>query len=198
MTKDDKHTPTPDDVLPEGIFEFSRPVDVTSFGSKGRHFKFEATEDERRALAVRYLVLSVDHLEVKCKIAPARKGSFKLEGTFDAALTQACGISLEPVEDKISGSFAVTLQQGVRQNRKETPEIEFSLDEEDTEYMDSNLIDVGEVIAQHLSLEINPYPRKEGATGKELGQEIIKEEDVDLQREKKNPFAVLKSLKHKT
>lgn len=198
MTKDDKQSPTPADVLPEVDFEFSRPVDVTSFGSKGRHYKFEASEDERRALAERYLILSVDHLEAKCKIAPARKGSFKLEGTFDAVLTQACGISLEPLEEKISGSFAVTLQQGVRQNRKETPEIEFSLDEEDTEYMDTNLIDVGETIAQHLSIEINPYPRKEGATGQELGHEIIKEEDVDLDSEKKNPFAVLKSLKHKT
>ena len=198
MTQDDKHTLTPDDVLPNVDFEFSRPVDVTSFGSKGRHFKFQSTGEERQALADRYLILSVDTLEAKCKIAPARKGSFKLEGTFEAVITQACGISLEPLEDKISGSFSVSLQQGVRQNRKETPEIEFSLDEEDIEFMESNLIDVGEVIAQHLSLEINPYPRKEGATGKELGKEIIQEEDVDLVAEKKNPFAVLKSLKHKT
>lgn len=189
---------TQDDEIPELPVEFSRPVDVTSFGSKGRHFKFQATQEERDALARRYCVLNVNDLSVDCKITPSRKGSFKLGATFNANITQSCGISLEPVKEKISGKFTLTLQQSTQQRRKETAEIEFAADEEDTELMCSNFIDVGEMAAQHLSLEINPYPRKQGSTGQELGQKIIKEKDVVLEVEKKNPFAVLKSLKHKT
>lgn len=187
-----------DDESPEFEPEFSRPVDVTSLGAKGRHFKFQATEVEKRALARRYSVLSVGDLDAECKIAPARKGSFKLDATFRASVVQACGISLDSVEDKISGKFTLVLQYSSRQTGKETTEIDFSPDEEDTELLQSNLFDVGEMIAQHLSLEIDPYPRKQDVTGEELGQKIVKEEDLILEPEKKNPFAALKSLKHKT
>ena len=187
-----------EDELPVVSPEFSRPVDVTSFGAKGRNFKFQAEEDERCALASRYSVLSVDELAVECKITPTRKGSFKLDARFNANIKQSCGISLDPVEDKISSKFTLILQQSVQRAVKETPEIDFSPDEEDVEYLESNMVDVGEMIAQHLSLEIDPYPRKKNVTGEELGEKIVKEEDVVFEEEKKNPFAILKSLKHKT
>lgn len=195
MTQNDNQNNNHDDMQSEFETEFSRPVDVKSFGAKGRHFKFQATEEESRALARRYSVQSVDDLNAECKIAPARKGLFKLDASFSVTIVQSCGISLDPVEDKISGKFTLVLQQSPRQKREAT-EIDFSHDEEDIEILDSNLIDIGELIAQHLSLEINPYPRRQDATGEELGQKIIKEEDLLLEVEKKNPFAVLKSLKH--
>ncbi len=187
-----------DDASPEIEPEFSRPVDVTSFGAKGRHFKFYATEEERCILARRYSVMSVDRLDAECKITPTKRGHFSLEATFSACIWQACGISLEPVEDKISGKFKIVLKQPLQQKRKESPEIDFNPDEDDTEILESNLIDVGEMIAQHLSLEINPYPRRQNATGNELGHNIVGEEDLILEEQKKNPFAVLKSLEHKT
>ncbi|PCI48988.1 MAG: hypothetical protein COB49_05280 [Alphaproteobacteria bacterium] len=187
-----------DDVLAESKPEFSRPVDVTGLGTKGRYFKFQATDEERHALARRYSILGLDDLDVKCRIAAARKGAFKLEATFNAGIVQACGISLDPVTDKITRKFSLSLLQPERQRRKETSQIDFSPDEEDSEFLVSNIIDVGEIIAQYLSLEINPYPRKKGATGEELGQKIITGEDLISKKEKKNPFAALKSLKHKT
>ncbi len=178
--------------------EFSRAVDVTSFGAKGRFFKFQATEAESRALAGRYLVLSVNDLDVECKITPARKGSYKLVATFRAIVVQSCGITLDPIEENIAGEFTLTLMLPSGQKIKENSEIDFNPDEEDIEFLESNLIDVGELVAQHLSLEINPYPRRIDAIGDELGQKIVQEEDVILEGEKKNPFEVLKSLKHKT
>lgn len=186
------------DKIPEFGYEFSRTVDMTGFGAKGRFFKFQATEKERCALARRYSVLTVNNLDAECRITPARKGAYKLTGTFKATVAQSCGVTLDPVEENISGEFTLTLRQPPAQEKKETPEIEFSPDEEDIEFLESNLIDIGEVIAQHLSLEINPYPRKPDARGDELGQKIIKEEYLVPDSEKKNPFAVLKSLKHKT
>lgn len=185
------------DEYPEITPEFSRPVDVTSLGSKGRYFKFQANEAEKTALARRYSVLSVDDLYVDCRITPAGKGSFRLAATYSATVIQSCGISLTPVAEKISEEFTLTLQHPSRQRRKEFTEIDFSPEEEDTEFLASNLIDVGEMTAQQLSLEINPYPRRQNVTGVELGQKIIQEEDQILAAKKKTPFAVLKSLKHK-
>lgn len=182
--------------------EFNRPIDVTTIPAKGRRYKFEATDEELQALTVRYGVESLSELRAECHIKPARKGAFKLTASFDVDIVQACGISLEPVTETISGEFSLDLKQpprpGVHQKPRKETEIEFDFDEEDSEILTSNLIDVGEMIAQHLSLEINPYPRSSKATGEELGQKIIQEEEFVEGKDKVNPFNVLKSMKHKT
>jgi len=178
--------------------EFSRVVDVTNLGAKGRHFKFQATEEEQDALRERYSVVAVQNLTAECSLIPHGKGRFKMEAVFRAKIIQECGISLEPVTEDISNSFIITLHQNNKKNNKEETEIDFEIDEDDIEYLTSTSVDMGDLIAQYISLEINPYPRKEDATGKELGKEIIQDDDLSLVTEKKNPFAILKSLKHKT
>ncbi len=186
----------------EITFEFSRPVDLNNIPAKGRHLKFQATDEETSALVQRYAVQGLDGLIAECDIIPARKGEFKLKAIFKANILQACGISLDPVSEAITGEFTLALRQPPRQftgqKQQEGPEIDFDFEEEDFEILKSNMIDVGEMIAQHLSLEINPYPRSPDATGKELGQKIIQEEDLVSDPEKVNPFDVLKSIKHKT
>jgi len=182
--------------------EFSRPIDVTTIGKNGRHFDFQATESEKSALARRYDILDIQKLTAKSVIKPAKKGQYNLQASYCVNLKQACSLSLETVEDEISGKFTVTLQHPPRESNKQSQnedvEIAFDLDEGDIEYLNSNQVDAGELIAQYISLEINPYPRKPGAIGKVGGQKIIQEEDVDMVQKKKNPFAVLESLKHKT
>ncbi len=182
-------------------YEFSRPIDVTTVGKNGRQFNFQATEAEKTALALRFDILEIIRLNANADITPAKKGQYKLMVSYNVKLNQACSISLETVTDDVSGNFTVILQHPPRepnkQSQKEEGEIDFDYEESDIEYINSNLVDVGELIAQYISLEINPYPRKSGATGEELGQKIIQEEDANLSQEKKSPFAVLKSLKHK-
>ncbi len=183
------------------VYEFSRPIDVTTVGKNGRQFNFKATEIEKSALALRFNVLDITLLNAKADITPAKKGQYKLEASYIVKLDQACSISLETVAGDVSGKLTIILQhlprQPNKQSQKKDVEIDFDFEENDIEYINSNLVDVGELITQYISLEINPYPRKSEATGEELGQKIIQEEDQSLSSEKKNPFAVLKSLKHK-
>lgn len=194
MTKD-KNTEAD---LPEFENEFSRMVDITTIPSKGRHYKYQCERSEEEALARRYGIEELKGLEAECEIVPAKKGEFKVTARFTARVIQLCCISLMPVEDKIFGEFSVFFKQPSRQNRPPEIEVDFEVEEEDFELLTSNEIDVGEVIAQHLSLEINPYPRHKDANGDELGHKIMQEEEVVLDEEKKNPFDALKSLKHKT
>ncbi len=181
------------------LHEFSRPIDVTTVGKNGRQFNFQATEAEKTALAFRFDILEIIRLNANADITPAKKGQYKLMVSYNVKLNQACSISLETVTDDVSGNFTVILQHPPRepnkQSQKEDLEVDFDYEESDFEYINSNLVDVGELIAQYISLEINPYPRKSGATGEELGQKIIQEEDADLSQEKKSPFAVLKKFK---
>ncbi len=178
--------------------EFSRLVDVTTIGPKGQKSEFQATKAERAALAGRYSVTGINQLVGTYVITPQKKGRFRLRAGFTARLVQPCSISLDPVEETVSGEFEVILQQPGKASQPETGEIDFDFDESDVEIITSNLVDAGELVAQHLSLEINPYPRKADATGEELGQKIIRENEPVPELEKKNPFDVLKTLKHKT
>ncbi|PHZ83704.1 YceD family protein [Paremcibacter congregatus] len=186
------------DDLPEIAVEFSRIVDVTTVPSKGRHYKYDASEAEHAALATRYGVESVMALQAECDLIPGRKGEYKLKASFTATITQACSISLDPVTEDVAGNLQVTFRQAPRRVDQEAIEVEFDAEEEDFELLSSQEVDLGELITQHLSLEINPYPRKPDATGEELGYKIIKEDQLTAMEEKKNPFDVLKSLKHKT
>lgn len=176
--------------------EFSRIIEVTKLGKQGRTFKLSSTAAENKALSERYLILQVSKLEADCKITPLKKRRFQLAVTLKAVVTQECGVSLEPVDEKIAVSFSIILDNRSQQIQKGDNEIEFDVEDEDIEYFNSDEIDAGEIIAQHLSLEINPYPRKVGATGEELGKRIMEEKEIALNQEKKNPFAILQSLKH--
>jgi len=178
--------------------EFSREIDVGSLSSKGREYSFEATPVERVALAQRLSLLQLDKFVGKFAVIPIKKKHYNLKASFTAHLAQTCGISLEPVEDIVSGAFTILLKQEQTRPDREGAEIDFTPNDEDIEYFPSDIFDVGEMIAQHLSLGINPYPRSSRASGDELGQQIINEEDFQPEPEKKNPFDVLKSLKHKT
>lgn len=177
------------------LAEFSRLTDVTSCASKPRRFDFNATDGERQALAVRYGVLKVDILNSRGKISVAGKGRYRLRATFCATVIQACGLSLEPVTEEISGEFSVLLYQPFRKEPPQSAGINFDPDEEDMEFLKGDKIDIGELIAQNLSLEINPYPRKADATGEELGQKILTEGDILCDLKKQNPFDILKTLK---
>lgn len=187
---------TPD--IPAIAAEFPRPVELNMIGKSGRHLKFQAADDERAALARRYSVVSVDSLEVECDIVPVRKGHFRLDGRYVARIVQLCVVSLDPVEEDISADFTLSLQRMGQGKSPEITDIDFTPDEEDIEFLNSDIFDAGELIAQYLSLEINSYPRKQGVSGSELGQKIVKEEDYHIVTEAKNPFDVLKTLKHKT
>ncbi len=174
--------------------EFSRMVEVTKLGKQGRLFKLSSTPAENKALSERYLILQINNLEADCQIVPLEKRRFQLSVILKAVVKQECGVSLEPVEENIAVSFSIILDNSPQEIQKNDNEIDFAMEDEDIEYFNSDEIDVGEIIAQHLSLEINPYPRKKGATGKELGKKIIKEKEAALELEKKNPFAILQSL----
>lgn len=178
--------------------EFSREIDVGRLSSKGREYTFEATPEERIALAQRFCLLRLDKLVGEFTVIPVKKKHFNLKASFTAHLAQTCGISLEPVEDIVSGAFTILLKQEQTRPDRESAEIDFTHEDEDIEYLQFDIFDVGEMISQHLSLGINPYPRSPRASGDELGQQIINEEDFQPEPEKKNPFDVLRSLKHKT
>ncbi|WP_321392013.1 DUF177 domain-containing protein [Emcibacter sp.] len=190
------------DILPQSDAEFSRPVEIATLSQNGRHFRIEATPEEARALAERFSVIAVEDFKAECFLKPVRgqkKGvRYQLDASYTVRVTQACSITLEPVSEDVAETFTVYFVDDDFDNLVERQEIEFAYDEEDIEPLTGAEIDLGEQLTQHLSLAMNPYPRKEGAKGDELGVKILQEDDETLEIKKKNPFDVLKTLKHKS
>jgi len=145
----------------ETMPEFSRMLELEDIARGGVHRSLEATSDERASLARRLEILSIEALSADLKITLERDGEIvAIAGTLSAEVTQECVVTLEPVNASIRAS--------IREKFARTPEIakEIVIDpereDEIDDYLTDNRIDLGEMVAQCLSLEIEPYPRKEG------------------------------------
>lgn len=169
--------------------EMSRMVDVGKIPANGMEVDIEATEKERKAIAKRMNVLSLESLKGKVILTHKRHDkAVEVEGRFSAKLTQECVVSLEPVATEIKRAeiFALfapaaavaKLGAGGDDADQDIPE---PINKDGT-------IDVGELMLQHFALAIDPYPRKPGAVFKapKATQATV------------HPFAKLKKLKKET
>lgn len=144
-----------------------------------------ATEFERAALTEALGIISCDALEATYQITPISGGGFRLEGGIDAAVTQACVISLEPVAGRVGESFSVEFRREVDDSEPEG-EVDI-LAAAEIELIESDRIPVGRIVYETLSAGLDPYPRKENA---EFGWT-----DPKAAEGVGHPFAVLKKLK---
>lgn len=134
-------------------FEFSRPLIVDRVKRKGSHEFVEADEKERLALAKRFSIPQIHALSGRLVVAPWRGGGVKISGTVDADITQVSIVSLE--DFRKHESFAV---QRYFLPAKEVDETV----EDDADPIMNGEVDLGEIVAEALGLELDPYPRKEG------------------------------------
>lgn len=129
-------------------------------------------------------------------------------GSLTADIVQNCVVTLEPldirIEEEVQGWFAdkdsaVSFAAAKRERDYERSteksthgEIEMMPEQEDPEPIIGGMVDLGELVTQHLSLAIPPYPHKEGVKYEFGDDDIQIEEDSPL---KKNPFEALKDWK---
>jgi uncharacterized metal-binding protein YceD (DUF177 family) len=167
--------------------EFSHPVPLSEIGSKPVRVKLVASDEQRRALARRFDLLSLDALSADVSIRFENDGILA-EGKFDAALTQACVASGAPVPAKLSESFTVRFIPD--QEHAPDSEIELEAGDCDTIFHDGRVVDLGETVAQTLGLAIDPFPRSAEAQG------ALKKAGVKDEHEA-GPFAALAALRDK-
>jgi uncharacterized metal-binding protein YceD (DUF177 family) len=174
-----------EDVAPE----FSRPIPVPTLSGVEKTYAIEAIESERLALAERFGILGVDTLSATVRLKIMSGGEIvRLRGKFQATVRQACVITLEPVAATLAEEFE--LLYGPQPDAGEG-EIVLDLEVEDPpEPIVDGIIDIGEAVAEHLALALDPFPRAPGAVFQSAEEPL--EEPV-----KRNPFAALEALKKK-
>jgi uncharacterized metal-binding protein YceD (DUF177 family) len=167
--------------------EFSRPLRIDSLGPGARDLQIEASEEERAALARRFGLVAIDRLTAN--IALTRNGDrITVSGTMSAKVTQSCVASSEPVEAEVDAPFAIAFSPAIEGDPAE--EIELSEEDCDMVFYSGAAIDIGEAVAETLSLNLDPWPRASNA------EDVLRAAGVKAEHEV-GPFAALAGLKDK-
>lgn len=168
-------------------------VRVDTLPKNGFSVSLESTNAEREAIARHAEVLSVEQLHCTLKLSRWRSDGVRVEGDLMARVTQACVITLDPVEQRIDEPIAMTfLPEGSGLTTPRSGEAaELLLDpegEDPPEIFSGNAIDVWSVALEALVLAIDPFPRAAGA-------ELPENDQEDELVAEKSPFAALEQLK---
>lgn len=157
--------------------EFSRPLQTDRVPKAGCTEKLRAEPEELNALARRMKIPAIHALSAEIRATPWRGGGIKLEGHITADLEQVSVISLEAFRETVSVPLSrYFLPPGAAAE---------TAGEDDADPIQNGVIDLGEVAAETLALDLDPYPRKPG----EAFAEHI--EDDGAGDRAPSPFAVL-------
>lgn len=181
--------------------EWSHFFDIDDIDAKGTQLSISPSEEECEDLARRLSVVAIKNVEANLTITPGH--TIHVTGEVKATLTQECVVSVEEfdteITETIEGWFAdkekaVSFAAAKREREAAVSrgEVEMVEEKEDPEAIIDGVIDLGELVTQHISLAIPAYPRKEGVKY-EYGDEHVEIDEKSPLR--KNPFEALKDWK---
>jgi hypothetical protein len=131
---------------------------------------------------------ALDRLTAEMRVSPWLDG-VQIDGFWRARLRQTCGVTLEPFDSELEGEIHLrALPQGsAALGGADEAGRELDLDpegEDPPDLLEGDGIDLGAYVVEDLSLAIDPFPRKPGATF-----------EAPEQPGEPSPFAVLAKLK---
>jgi uncharacterized metal-binding protein YceD (DUF177 family) len=151
----------------------------------GERVELMADEAERRAIAERLGLRSLQRLEAHAKLA-RESGKVRAEGRVRASLEQDCIATGEPVAEHVDEPFEIVFLPEPSGGRADD-EVELASEDCDVVFYEGGAIDLGTAVADTLALAINPYPRSSGADS------ALREAGV-LSEAEAGPFAALAKL----
>lgn len=167
---------------------WSVPVRLAEVGRDVSPRRLVPDEAARKAIARDLNLEALPAFEGEVSVAPWHDGA-EVQGRWSATVTYRCGLTLETFDDNLSGRFTVRAvpQSSPLAAPSDEPgeEIEIDLEADDPpDVLETDRLDLGGYLVEHLGLELDPFPRKQGA--------VFEQPD---QGEPESPFAVLQRLK---
>lgn len=163
--------------------ELSRLVMVERLNAQKPHVEaIEASPEECEALAKRFELQDLKNFKATAYAQRVSGGKLvRVWGDLQADVVQTCVVSLAPVPSHVQAQYETFFTE---EKLAADIDAEFSHDNDEDlpEEIENGAIDLGEVVAQYLSLELDPYPRAPDA------------ELEDVLPAKQNPFSVLLGL----
>lgn len=184
--------------------EWTHHIFSEDVGKKPLHVSISLPEENISSLCKRLDLHSIESLSADIVLTrnPVSK-VIHVKGRLYADIHQYCVVTMEAVSGRVEDIFeswcaepnnAVSFTKAKRermgdQERSEQPMLE---EYDDPEEIIDGKIDLGELVTQHLSLSLNPYPRKKGTTYNNQDRSLEDNKGNELYD---NPFAALKEWK---
>jgi hypothetical protein len=170
----------------------SRPIAVDTIPEEGLAVVFEATPAEREALRALNGLVGINALRAALRIEREGRDGLHVTGEVTGSLVQTCVVTLEPFEAPLSEPVSVHFLQPAalerwRADHAADPEDPDAEAPEEPDPIEHNRIDVGALAAEHLTLGLDPYPKKPGARFEDIAPATP---DGGT-----SPFAALKALR---
>lgn len=165
--------------------EFSRPQRVDRISSSGIVREIVAGEDERRALARRFGIVSIDALSARVALRRTSVGDVGVSARLAARVVQECVVTLDPVGGDIDEEIALLFRPVAEEMLAERTVVIPA--DEDFEPFAGESLDIGEMVAVELALLLDPFPRSPGADAAVPAEKP----DESLPGEADSPFRVL-------
>ena len=176
--------------------EFSHPISASRLSFKPSTYRLAANEAERAALAQRFGLLQLSRFEAIVTLKREPGDAIRFDGEIDADLVQACIYTNDPVPAHITDVFTLIYRADVDEETAD----QMALDNPEDEIIEpliGDSIDIGEAVAQQLSVAMDPYPRSVGAESEiEVVQTaLIEDDEAGAPMARRNPFDALAALK---
>lgn len=172
----------------------SRPVDVAAVGET-LEVTLDAQPAECAALAELNGLPGVKSLHAVLSLRPERRGGVRVTGEVRADVVQTCVVSLDPFDAIVTEPVDVhflpeAALESLRAVRAKLSPEELETEEDEPDLIEGGRIDLGALAAEHLTLGLDPYPKKPDAR---FVEPAPRDADPDA-----SPFAALKALKNNT
>src|SRR6478752_10649090 len=178
--------------------EIERIVDIDRMGPNGTALEIAASDSERAALAKRFGFLGLPVFSARVTVDRRPGGQVVVEGRLRGKIVQACILTLDPVTQDLDEAFRLVFKQDLAEERDpESGEALVSAQADAPEPLPGNLLDVGEIVAEQLSLAADPYPRRVGVKLEDVMPKPRKDGRPGRHEPRRHPFAGLAALRDK-
>lgn len=178
--------------------EIERLVDLDRMGASGAALEIIASESERTALARRFGFLGLPAFSARVSVERRPGGQVVVEGRLRGRVVQACILTLDPVTQELDEAFRIVFKQGLAEEHDpESGESLLSAQADAPEPLQGNLLDVGEMVAEQLSLAADPYPRRPGVRLEDVLPKPRQGGRPGRNEQRRHPFAGLAALRDK-
>jgi hypothetical protein len=178
--------------------EIERLVDLDRMGTNGIALDIVASDGERLALAKRFGFLGLPAFSARATVDRRIGGQIVVEGRLRGKIVQACVLTLDPVTQELDDAFRLVFKKDLADERDpESGEAVLSAHADSPEPLSGNLLDVGEIVAEQLSLMADPYPRRPGAKLEDVLPRPRGGARKGPPEQRRHPFAGLAALRDK-
>lgn len=178
--------------------EIERLVDLDRMGASGTALEIVASEGERAALAKRFGFLGLPAFSARVTVDRRPGDQVVVDGRLRGKIVQACVLTLDPVTQELDDTFRIVFKQGLADDRDpESGEAVLSAQADSPEPLMGNVLDVGEIVAEQLSLAADPYPRRPGAKLEDVMPRPRQGRGKGPPEQRRHPFAGLAALRDK-